>query len=89
MAKGQKHHCGNVNAPKWIRKILSCKFNASCRLHDIHYGKNTKYSRKVADLKFKKNMLKQAKNNVVWKVLANIFYLTVRILGKKAYKGKK
>ena len=41
MAEGQKYHCGPENAPKWVRRILSYKFNASCKIHDMDYSKDS------------------------------------------------
>lgn len=82
-----KYYCGYQTLPKWFRKILSYKFNASCRLHDMHYRSNTKRSQLDADIEFLRNCLKQANANMFWSFMAYAAYFIVRLLGKKAYKG--
>lgn len=79
-----REYCGPFWMPKAIRRILSKKFNASCKIHDLDYA-SKKYSRKQADLRFKVNTLKQAGNSKFWRFIAKIFYLAVRIGGQISY----
>lgn len=89
MSRGQDYHCGSKNSPKWLRRILSVWFNEPCRLHDKDYNVKTKKTRKEADNHFKKRMLRVSKNNKLLIVLAHIYYIAVRLFGRKKYKGEK
>ena len=88
MADKQKYHCGYKNSPKWLRRIASYKFNASCLLHDMNYRDNTRFSQLQADIKFLEHTLRQAEGSKFWTLMAYTYFFIVRILGKKAYKGK-
>jgi hypothetical protein len=78
------YYCGAWWTPKWIRRILSVKFNASCKVHDMDY-KTTRFTREEADTRFLLHMIRQAKGSVVWEITATMFYLFVRMLGKLSY----
>jgi len=32
-----QYHCGAWWTPKWVRRIISTRFNASCKVHDMDY----------------------------------------------------
>jgi hypothetical protein len=83
----KKYYCGYDSSPTWIRKLLSIKFNASCRIHDLDYEQNSPFSQEEADQRFFQNMVKQSKGNLFWLFLACIFYKAVLIGGKKTYKN--
>ncbi len=83
----RKDYCGPYWMPVYIRKTLSNKFNASCKIHDLDYT-TTKYSRDVADARFQDHMNRQAKNSLWWRFLAFVYYVMVRIGGKMSW-GKK
>lgn len=76
----EKYHCGAWWVPKFIRRLLSIKFNESCLIHDLDY-ENEQISRKESDKKFLLNMIEQANGNFGLKSLAFSFYIFVRILG--------
>jgi len=78
------YYCGAWWTPKLIRRILSIRFNASCKVHDLDY-KTTRFTREEADARFLLHMLRQAKGSMFWKMMANLFYFSVRILGKLSY----
>lgn len=84
VAKERKDYCG----PDWLhpklRRLLSGKFNASCKIHDLDYG-SKKYSRSEADRRFREHTLRQAGNSLLWKVVAKFFYYMVRIGGRISY----
>lgn len=84
--KKQKYSCGYENSPKWLRRILSYKFDCCCQDHDKDYEKETKLTQSQADVKFRDCMRKKAGKNLFWILIAWIFYLAVKIGGKKAYK---
>lgn len=67
--------------------IPNFKFKKSCDLHDKLYAKGIG-SRKQADLKFYKSMLKKSKRKYEY-VVAYIYYITVRSLGWIWWHGKK
>lgn len=81
----RKDYCGPYWMPAKLRKLVSNKFNASCKIHDLDYD-SMKYSRKEADYRFLLNMKKQAKNNILFKIVAYAFYLMVRIGGSISWK---
>ena len=83
----KKHYCGPYWMPKFMRKWLSGKFNASCRLHDIHYEKMN-YSRREADQIFLKNCLAQS-NSSGTDIIAALFFIAVVIGGRLSYGKKK
>ena len=76
----ERYHCGSWWLPKWVRKILSVKFNASCYIHDLDY-KRTRTEKEEADTRFLLNMIKQSKGSIFLEIIATIFYIIVRILG--------
>ena len=84
----RKDYCGPEYFPKFIRRFLSNKFNASCKIHDIDYVSG-KYTRKEADKRFLINMKTQAKSNDLYKVYAYIYYICTRIGGIFSYEDNK
>jgi len=84
MQEKEDYYCGAWWTPKWIRRILSFKFNASCKIHDLDY-KTTRFTREEADTRFLLHMIRQAKGSILWEGFATIFYLFVRFLGKLSY----
>jgi hypothetical protein len=85
----KKYHCGYKDSPEWLRKILSIKFNASCKIHDMDYNKKSPYSKLQADLRFLEHCIRQAQDSKFWLFMAYLGFFIVRFLGDKAYKGKK
>ena len=82
-----KYYCGAWWTPEWVRRILSIRFNASCKVHDLDYA-TTRFSREEADARFLLHTIRQAKSSIFWKVVAIIFYISVRLMGKLSW-GKK
>jgi hypothetical protein len=80
----QKYYCGAWWVPKFIRRILSFKFNASCKIHDLDYG-SKEFDREETDKRFLCHMIRQSKNNIFYEVLAAFFYISVRLLGKLSW----
>jgi len=76
-----KYHCGAYWVPRWIRRILSTRFNASCKIHDLDYA-STRFDREEADTRFLLHMVRQAKNSLRWEIIATTYYLFARVLGK-------
>jgi len=87
MKKDRKDYCGPYWMPSFLRKAVSSKFNASCKIHDMDYA-SRQYSRSEADKRFREHSLRQAGSHKGWRILARIFYLLVRIGGRISY-GKK
>jgi len=87
MAKGQKYHCGPVNYPKWVRRIASYKFNASCYIHDKDFSSNSPYTKEEADERFLIHMVRQADNSLFWHIVAVIMYWAVKKYGDKHFEG--
>ena len=85
----RKDYCGPWWMPSWMRKLLSGKFNASCRIHDRDYSPSTKFTRKEADVRFKDHMLRQSKDSKKWKMISYIYYMFVRIGGSLSFKKDK
>ena len=83
-----KYYCGYKKSPKFIRKILSYKFNESCKIHDENYSKKSELTRYEADDKFLKDCKKQANGNKFWIIMAYLYYFSVKLLGKIAFKSK-
>lgn len=81
----RKDYCGAFWMPVKLRKFASKKFNASCRLHDIHYSQK-KMTRKEADQVFLRNMLRQADGDREYIALAYLFYASVRVGGWYSWK---
>lgn len=79
-----KSRCGPNWMPEWLRRIGSCKFNASCRVHDMDYATH-KYSRDEADERFLQNMLKQADGSIFWSGIAYLYYWLARFAGKLSW----
>lgn len=79
--KKEKYYCGATWTPKWIRRILSIRFNASCKIHDLDY-ESTRFDREEADTRFLLHMIRQSKGNIFWEIIATIYYIFVRMLGK-------
>lgn len=84
----QKYYCGAWWVPKFIRKILSVRFNASCKIHDLDYM-NKEITREESDVKFLLNMIRQSKGSIFFEFIATLFYIFVRILGKISWKKSK
>lgn len=78
----RKYYCGPCGAPEWLRRILSYKFNASCKVHDLDYGTH-RFSRHDSDMRFFGNMIKQANGSLFWEIVAVIYFMTARICGGK------
>jgi len=87
MTKERKDHCGPYWMPSPLRRLISSKFNASCKIHDMDY-ESKKYSRSEADLRFRAHTLRQAGDSRFWRVIARLFYGMVRMGGRLSY-GKK
>lgn len=90
--KERKDYCGAFWMPKWLRIKLSKKFNASCKMHDLDYDAHEKYSQKEADDRFLKSMLRQAnrlENKTMWRCIAKVYYIFVRIGGWYSYSEAK
>ena len=85
MKRERKDYCGPYWMPSKLRRAVSSKFNASCKIHDLDYD-SKKYSRKQADNRFLKHMKKQAKSNILLKIVAYFFYISVRIGGAISWK---
>ena len=82
--KKTKYYCGSWWVPRFIRKILSIKFDASCRIHDLDY-RHKEFKREEADTRFLFHMIRQSKNSVFWEFIATAFYIFVRVLGKLSW----
>ena len=81
----RKDYCGPFWMPKFLRKLVSNKFNASCKIHDLDYVSD-KFTQKESDDRFLAHMLKQAKGSVFWVLMAACFYTAVRLGGWISYK---
>ena len=88
MHKKHRYYCGAWWVPRWIRKILSIKFNASCRVHDLDYASGS-FTREEVDTRFLLHMIRQSKESVFWEIMATFFYIFVRLLGKFSWRRKK
>ena len=84
MNQKQQYHCGAWWTPKIIRKILSLRFNASCKIHDLDYA-TTLFDREKADTRFLLHMIRQSKSNILHETTATLYYISVRILGKLSW----
>lgn len=82
-----KYYCGSVWIPGWIRRILSIRFNASCKIHDLDY-ESTRFDREETDTRFLLHMIRQCKGNIFWEIIATFYYIFVRILGKLSWGNK-
>ena len=72
-------YCGTPMMPKWIRSVISVKFNKSCKIHDVYY-ESLIIDNEDADLIFLEHMKLQAGKSVYWKCIAYIMFLAVRIV---------
>jgi hypothetical protein len=85
----RKDFCGPYWMPSFMRRFLSSKFNASCKIHDLDY-ESQKFSQREADIRFITHMIKQCDGKFFWEVLAVLYFLSVRIGGKISFnKAKK
>ena len=75
--------CGARWMPLWARKIASKRFNASCRLHDLHYASGA-VSRREADRRFLEHMLRQSETRAD-RIRARAYYGAVRAFGWLTY----
>lgn len=80
----RKDYCGPYWMPRWFRRMLSNKFNASCKIHDMDYN-SKKYSRDEADARFQDHMNKQSKHSLKWRFTAFVYYVLVRLGGKLSW----
>ena len=80
----RKDYCGPYWVPSLLRRLVSNKFNASCKIHDMDY-ESQKYSRYESDVRFKQHSLRQAKSSKFWRAVAILFYIMVRIGGRISY----
>ena len=83
-----KDYCGPYWLPKFMRRFLSSKFNASCKIHDLDYD-TQKFSQQEADIRFITHMIKQCHGRFLWEVLACVFFIFVRIGGKLSWTKSK
>lgn len=81
-----QYYCGSRDMPKWLRKILSYKFNDSCMIHDKDYS-GTKFTKEEADNKFLENMLEQADGSPFWSAMAYAYYWAAKYYGKDKSQG--
>lgn len=88
MKKDKNYYCGYEDSPEWIRKFMSSKFNASCKIHDLDYNSDSQYYREKADVRFRDHMLRQAGKNLFWITVAYLYYLAVIWGGNRAFRGK-
>lgn len=78
----QQYYCG----PNWgwfpelLKRPLSYRFNASCKIHDLDYG-SPKYSRFQADIRFLYHMMRQAEGSLFWELVAVLYFLAARVAG--------
>ena len=86
MDKERKDYCGPWYMPRFMRRFLSTRFNASCRLHDLDYHKKV-MTRKEADDRFLAHMLRQADGKLVGIVSAYVYYAMVRMGGWFSWKN--
>ena len=80
----RKDYCGPYWMPSFMRKWLSSKFNASCKIHDRDYEKGIPQEK--ADFRFIQHLYRQSKGRFFWEVVACIFFLMVRAGGKISWK---
>jgi hypothetical protein len=71
-------YCGQDWMPKFIRCLLSHKFNASCKVHDIYYMTSC-IDNEDADVIFLDHMLMQAGESLVWRSVAYLMFIKVRV----------
>ena len=64
--------------PLWFRKLISVKFNKSCKIHDVYYVAHN-IDNQDADLIFLEHMYLQAGDSLYWKCIAYGMFLNVRI----------
>lgn len=87
--KDRKDYCGPFWMPSFMRRWMSAKFNASCKIHDLDY-ESQKYTQQEADMRFIRNMIKQCKGQFLWEIFACMYFLAVRAGGKISFdKAKK
>ena len=53
-------------------------------MHDLDYA-NKELSRKVSDKKFLNNCLRQAHKSLLWKAVACVYYVLVRVGGRISF----
>jgi len=81
----EKNACGPFWFPKWLRSLLSKKFNPACVQHDLAYVKKGK-SRILIDALFLVDMLKLCKNPFDM-ILAMWFFMLVLAGGWISWKN--
>tara|TARA_R110000772_G_scaffold242529_1_gene355138 strand:+ start:119 stop:433 length:315 start_codon:yes stop_codon:yes gene_type:complete len=84
MTEKKQYYCGSWWTPRFIRKILSFRFNASCKIHDLDYA-SKEFDREEADTRFLLHMVRQSKGSFFFELIATVFYIFVRMLGKLSY----
>jgi len=87
MPRERKDYCGPYWLHPKIRRLLSIKFNASCKIHDEDY-ENAIFTQKQADRRFISHTLRQSKGNILWILVGVLMYIGVRLGGWISY-GKK
>lgn len=80
----KKYYCGPYWAPRWLKKILSVHFNASCKIHDLDYA-SKQFTKEQADTRFLQFMNKQAGSNIILRIKAYIYYLIVKKYGHDSW----
>lgn len=80
-----KYYCGPWWAPNWINRILSYKFNMSCKVHDQDYS-SRRMTRYEADIRFLDNMMQQADRSLFWEMLAVAYFLATRVFGRLSWR---
>jgi hypothetical protein len=80
----QKYYCGPRWLPGFAKRILSYKFNASCKVHDSNYESHC-FTRIETDIRFLKNMMDQSDGSLFWEMIAMIYFLIVRICGRLSW----
>jgi len=85
----KRYHCGvNRFMPKWVRRILSYKFNEACFVHDVDH--NSGMDMKLADRRFYEHMQEIAGTNPFLQAQALAYYTAVRIFSNyKTWKTTK
>lgn len=84
MEDKEGYHCGPWWLPRWIRRVLSVRFNASCKIHDLDY-EASRFDREEADTRFLLHMIRQSRHSLGWEIMATVFYLAVRVVGKTSW----
>ena len=79
------YYCGPWWMPNFIRRIFSYKFNASCKIHDLDYASG-EFTRLEADVRFFSHMSRQANGWLFWEMVAVLYYVMARFVGRMSWK---